>query len=71
MAVKLGATEPFTSSYTVTQACVEVGSSAPAVVEVADSKFNHTAAGRAAKTAVRLSPQAFGAFTAFAAAHTV
>jgi hypothetical protein len=68
MAVKLGATEPFTSSYTVTNACVEVGSSAPTSVEVSDSKFNHTAAGRAAKTAMRLSPGAFTSLVAFAKA---
>lgn len=71
MSVKLGATEPFTSSYTVTNACVEVGSSAPTAVEVGDSKFNHSDVGRATKFTVALSPQAFSAFASYAASQSV
>lgn len=71
MSVKLGDTKPFTSSYTVTNACVEVGSSTPASVEIGDSKFNHSDVGRAAKFTVALSPQAFSAFASYAASQSV
>jgi len=59
--IKLGNAEMRTSSYTVTNACVEVGSDSPSRVLIADSKFNHTDAGRAAKTSLTLSPAAFTA----------
>jgi hypothetical protein len=59
--IKLGDAELRTSSYTVTNACVEVGSDSPDRVLVADSKFNHTEQGLAAKTALALSPAAFTA----------
>jgi len=64
--IKLGAQELFTSSYTVTNACVEVGSNAPDAVQVTDSKFNHSETGRRAKPSMSLSPAAFTALVEFA-----
>jgi hypothetical protein len=64
--VKLGDQEPFTSSYTVTNACVEVGSDAVDAVQVTDSKFNHSETGRAAKPVMSVGPAAFTALVDFA-----
>lgn len=61
MSVRLGDQPYFTSSYTNANACVEVGSNSPASVQVADSKFNWSEDGLAAKTALSFSPAAFAA----------
>lgn len=61
MGIRLGDQEFVTSSYTNANACVEVGSDRPTAVQVADSKFNWTEEGLAAKTALSFSPSAFTA----------
>lgn len=67
--IQLGA-QPFTtSSYTnANGACVEVGSDAPARVQMSDSKFNHSAGARSTKPVMTLSPAAFSALVDFARA---
>jgi hypothetical protein len=59
--IKLGDAALRTSSYTVGNACVEIGSDAPSRVNVTDSKFNHTAEGRSVKPVLSVSPGAFSA----------
>lgn len=65
--IKLGDQPYVTSSYTnANGACVEVGSDAAAVVQMSDSKFNHSDGARSAKPVMALSPGAFTSLVGFA-----
>lgn len=64
--IKLGALPGWTkSSYTVTNACVEVRSTEPTTLDVTDSKYRWN---REGAPVVTLSPAAFTSLVSFAAA---
>lgn len=66
--IQLGGTENWTkSSYTVTNACVEVRSTQPASLDLTDSKFRWD---RPGAPVMSVSPAAFTALVGFAAADT-